>query len=618
MLEAVRQQIDRAPVTPGVYIFRGEERKILYVGKAIRLRDRLKAYVPPVKDERPSVAIMVPLIREVEWLLTDTEKEALLLENSLIKTHRPRYNISLRDDKSYVSLRLTKHDFPRLFVTRNIVRDGSEYFGPYSSAAGLRGTLKLIQQLFRIRDCNDSFYARRSRPCLRYEIKRCSAPCVGFVSPERYAEQVREAKSFLSGRREELSKRLAAEMERASAEMRYEDAAILRDRLAELQGTLEPQEVESRRDERDADAIGLAGDNDATLIKVLKIRKGRLISADEFMTEEPVVSRHEILRAFLQEYYLADFPGHEVPAQLLLPAAVEDGGLFASLLRERSGRKVAFLAPQRGNARKILRLAERNAASAFGERKRKTEKTQRTLTDVAMKLGLEKPPARIEGFDISNFQGAEPVGSMVVFIGGEPDKTKYRHYGIRSVKGANDFAMLKEMFGRRFRKMTDADRPDLIVIDGGRGQLRQAVDALRESGGGEVPLVSIAKERELRSKSGRKLAPERLFRPGQKNPLLFPGSSPVLQLFQRVRDEAHRFGISRHRRARSRATIRSELSRIPGIGPKRQRILLRTFGSLDGISRASVEEMAQVSGIPRGAAERVREFFDRRKGSSEE
>ncbi|MFH1263392.1 MAG: excinuclease ABC subunit UvrC [Pseudomonadota bacterium] len=606
----MRAQIDRAPLSPGVYIFRGEGKKILYVGKAIRLRDRLKAYVPPVKDERPSVLLLVPQIREVEWLITDTEKEAILLENSLIKTHRPRYNISLRDDKSYVSLRLTKHAHPRLFVTRNIVRDGSEYFGPYSSAAGVRQTLKLIQQLFRVRDCTDSFYSQRSRPCMRYEIKRCTAPCVALVTPEAYAEQVRQACLFLIGQKDELVARLRKEMEEASEGTRFEEAALLRDRLADVEGTLEPQEVESRSDERDADAIGLSGDADATLIKVLKIRKGRLIAADEFLTEEPVGSSSEIVRAFFQEYYLADYPGHEIPPQLLLPIDVDDQSSFETLFAERAGHKVTLFVPKRGAAQRLLVLAERNAASAFGERKRKTEKNQRAMSELQFKLKLPRLPKRIEGYDISNLQGAEAVGSMIVFVDGEPDKTKYRQFNIRSVKVPDDFAMLREMFERRFRKMSAENRPDLILVDGGRGQLRQATEALREAGMTDLPIASIAKEREAQ--------PDRIFLPGQKNPILFPRSSPVLHLLQGVRDEAHRFGITRHRRARSRATIGSVLNRIPGIGPKRQRALLRAFGSVDEISRAPLEELTKISGITAAAAQSIAKFFAKTEAPGEE
>jgi excinuclease ABC subunit C len=616
--QSVKEQIDRAPETPGVYLFKGADGKVLYVGKAIRLRDRLKSYLNPLRDERPSVALLVPQIHDVEWLMTDTEKEAVLLENSMIKTHRPRYNISLRDDKSYVSLRLTKHKYPRLFITRAVVRDGSDYFGPYSSVADLRQTLKLIQQLFRVRDCTDSFFAARSRPCLRYEIKRCSAPCVGQPQPERYAEQVRQATLFLGGNKEELVRRLESEMRRASEDLRYEDAARLRDRVAAVAGTLEPQRVESREDERDADAVGLFGDAEATLIKILKIRKGRWVSADEFMTGEPVSASREITRAFLAQYYLADYPGHEIPPQLLIACDVEDAGTFEALLGERAGRRVRLVNPQRGTARKLLGLAEQNVRSAFAERKRKSEKSRKVLAELAAKLRLPRPPKRIEGYDISSFHGAEPVGSMIVFMEGEPDPSRYRQYGIRSVKGADDFAMLKEMFGRRFAKLSEENRPDLIVVDGGRGQLRQALDALAEAAAEGFAVISIAKEKELVSRTGRKYAPERLFLPGQKNPLVFVPSSPVLHLLQRVRDEAHRFGITRHRRARNRNALQSILGRIPGVGPKRQRSLLKELGSVERVSLASTGDLCNVAGISKTVAASIHDYFEKLRNSSEE
>ncbi len=611
MKDTAREQIKRSPEGPGVYILKGKSQQILYVGKAIRLRDRLKSYLNLNRNERPSMTLLIPQVEEVEWLLTDNEKEALLLENSLIKAHRPRYNISLRDDKSYVSLRLTQHLFPRLFVTRQIDRDGSEYFGPYSSVSDLRQTLKLVQKIFLTRDCSDSFYDSRTRPCLRYQIKRCSAPCVGYVSQESYAEQVRHAKIFLSGNKELLISRLQSEMNQASMNLKYEEAAILRDRLTAIEETLRPQKVESRRDHRDADTIGLAGDSQATLIKVLKIRKGRLIGADEFLTHEPICADKEITRAFIAQYYLADFPGHEVPSQLLMEKKIEDLEMFQILLSERSGGKVKLLTPKRGAAHRLLKLAQRNAASSLAERKRKSDRTQKLLSELAQKLSLKSIPKRIEGYDISSFHGAQPIGSMVVFIDGEPDKSKYRHYGIRSVKGSNDFAMLREMFERRFQKLTESDRPGLILVDGGRGQLRQALDVLKNLNIQDLAVVSMAKEKELKSKSGKRYAPERLFLPGQKNPLVFPSSSPLLHLLQRVRDEAHRFGITRHRRARKKETFQSILQRIPGVGLKRQRALLKSFGSVEGIQNASMEQLQAVSGFNKKVAQGVQDFFKR-------
>lgn len=609
MHKRAQEQIDRAPQSPGVYVLKGKEQKALYVGKAVRLRDRLKSYLRPDQDTRPSIAVLAPQVKEVEWLLTDNEKEALILENNLIKSYRPKYNIDLRDDKSYVSLRLTSHGFPRLFVTRKIVKDGSHYFGPYSSAANLRQTLKFLQKIFQIRDCTDSYFNNRSRPCLRYQIKRCSAPCVDYVTREEYAEQVRQVEMFLSGDEAQLVKRLKNEMKQASTAQRYEEAAVLRDRLMAVEGTLEPQKVESRKDNRNADAIGLAGDQDATLIKVLKLRKGKLVGADEFFVQEPVSASEEILRAFLQQYYLRDFLGHEIPRELLVSVSISDAKSFEALLTERRGRKVQLFSPQKGPVYKLLKLSERNAQSSLAERKRKSEKTHKLLIEVQRKFKLDRLPHRMEGYDISSFHGAEPYGSMVVFVDGEADKTKYRYYKIRNVKGSNDFAMLREMFERRFQKLDDANYPDLILVDGGKGQLRQALDVFHELGIHDIPLISIAKEKELRSRSGKKFAPERFFLPGQKNAIVLPSSSPILHFMQRVRDEAHRFGITRHRKARKRATLRTVLERIPGIGSKRQKILLRTFKDIPSIQNASLETLCVVKGLNRVCAHSVYEFF---------
>jgi len=616
--QAALEQIERAPQSTGVYLFKDEKKNILYVGKALRLRDRLKSYVKLNRDERPSIALLVPQIQEVEWLLTDNEKEALLLENSLIKSHRPKYNIELRDDKSYVSLRLTPHKFPRLFITRKIIKDGSVYFGPYSSVRDLRQTLKLLQRIFLLRDCSDSYFKNRSRPCLRYQIKRCSAPCVDYVDEAAYGAQVLQARQFLSGNKKDLIQSLHQSMVNASESQEYEKAAVLRDRFVAIQSTLEPQKVESRKDEQDADAVGIAGDGDATLLKVLKIRKGRLVGADEFLVQEPVSASEEIFRAFLQEYYLQGFPGREIPPQLLLPALMADAKSFEVLLSDQSQRRVRLHVPKRGKSFRLLKLAERNARSSLGERKRKSEHTTMLLNEVARKFKLRRFPKRIEGYDISTFHGAQPVGAMIVFMDGEADSTKYRHFNIRTVKGSNDFAMLKEMFERRFRKLDDTNRPDLVLVDGGKGQLRQAMDVLQKLQIEGFNVIAIAKEKELRTRSGKRLAPERFYVPGQKNAIVLPKSSKILHLLQRVRDEAHRFCITRHRKARKSSTLQSVLGQIPGIGPKRQKVLLKAFRSLDHIARATLDELKSTKGMTESCAAEVFNHFRSQKNASEE
>ncbi len=615
MNKDAKAQISRAPASPGVYLLKDKNRKILYVGKAKNLRSRLKAYLHPERDERPSVTVLVPQVKEVEWILTDREKEALLLENSLIKTHRPRYNILLRDDKSYISLKLTPHPFPGLFATRKIVKDGAEYFGPYSSASDLRQTLNLIQKIFRIRDCGDSFFANRSRPCLQYQIRRCTAPCVGYVTEEGYAEQVRQVRLFLRGEKKELLVQLRSDMADASGELRYESAAALRDRIAAVEETLEPQQVESRRDFRDADAVGIAGDRTASLVKVLKIRAGRITGAEEFLVAEPVSASREIVRAFLAQFYLSETRARDVPDDIFLPQPVGDSESFEALLGEIAGHRIRLLEPKRGSGLHWLRLAERNAVSSLEERKRKSELNRDLLDGLKRSLNLKRLPRRIEGYDISNLGGAEPYGSLVVFSDGEPDKTRYRHYRIRSVKGSNDFAMLREVFERRFRNLDEEPQPDLVLVDGGKGQLRQIMDVVREIGIQDMDLASIAKEKELRSRSGTKYAPERIFLPGRKNPIVFPSASPVLHLLMRVRDEAHRFGITRHRKSRGKKSLQSVLLRVPGIGPHRLKVLIRFFGTVEKIRETSLESLSSVPGMTAASAGSVFRFFHAPQGA---
>jgi excinuclease ABC subunit C len=432
---------------------------------------------------------------------------------------------------------------------------------------------------------------------------------VGLVSEAGYAEQVRGATQFLLGDKAGVVRELRARMEEASGSQRYEEAATHRDRMRAVEETLEPQRIEDRRDRRDADAIGLAGDDTATLVKVLKVRDGRVTGADEYFVPEPVAAGSEIARAFLQHHYLAETLDRMPPPELFLGVRVPDEGGFESLLSERRGRRVRLVRPKRGRGLRLLRLAERNAAASLAERKRRSERNEALLGELGRALRLARIPRRIEGYDISNLHGAEPYGSMVVFTDGEADRNRYRYYRIRSVKGSNDFAMLREVFERRFRKLEDENRPDLVLVDGGKGQLRQAVDVLREAGVSGVELVSIAKEKELVSRSGKKYAPERIFLPGQKNPLVFAPSSPVLHLLQRVRDEAHRFGITRHRRSRGKSALASILRRIPAVGPSRQKALVRALGSVERIAASSVEELSRVAGMTRPAARSVYDFF---------
>lgn len=609
MIESVKSQIKRAPSSPGVYIFKNKNDAYLYVGKAVRLKDRLRSYTNPKSDKRPSVALMVPQIQNVEWLVTGSEKEALILENNLIKTYRPKYNIMYRDDKSYLSLKITNHKYPRMYKTRKIVQDGSTYFGPFSSVSSVNQTMKLLQKIFMIRDCTDYFFKTRVRPCLRYQINLCSAPCVKYIEENEYMEQVLQISTFMKGQYREIVDQLKTKMKTASQEMEYEAAAHYRDQIAAIEETLLPQQAESREKLFTyLDAIGVTGDNQATLIKLVKIRDSKLVDADEYFLDEPIAYQSEIVRSFLQQYYLEDVNKQDIPKEILLPCGFEDMDSMEGLLTDKNETKVSFLQPQRGKKKKYLDLAIENAKTIFFEKKRQSEKTFKTLQDLQKKLHLPHLPKRIEGYDISNFQGAQSFGSQVVFTDGEKDTSQYRIYSIKSVKGPDDFASMKEVLSRRLARVSDENRPDLLLIDGGKGQLSQAVAVLKELQL-DIPVVSIAKEKVLKSRSGVKYAPERLFLPGQKNSIVFPVSSSVLQLLQRVRDEAHRFGLKHHRNKRSRQTFSSILKDVPGVGNKRQKEILKHFGSVENIRRATKEELLQVNGMNEKTARAMIDFF---------
>lgn len=615
MKKDLQDKILRAPQSPGVYIFKDAKDRYLYVGKATNLRSRLQSYAA-LRDERPSIPLMVPKIEQVEWFLTDHEKEAFILENNLIKSYRPKYNIMYRDDKSYVSLKLSKHKFPRLYKTRNIVQDGSTYFGPFTSVAAVNHTLKLLQKIFQIRDCTDYYFANRSRPCLRYQIKLCSAPCVQNITEEKYMEQVLQIKDFMKGDTSGLVKTLQLEMDAASTNMEYEKAASLRDRIYSIQETVRPQKAESRKSQRNSDAIGMFGDESATLIKLLRIRNGRMMGFEEYFVEEPIASSTEILRSFVQQHYINTFAS-DLPDELLLKENFPDLQLALDLLSEQKGSKIVAQFPKIGEKLKLLNMADLNAQTAFLERKRQSETNHKILVEIQNMLGLKTLPKKIEGYDISNFQGMQSYGSHVVFVDGERDRSQYRLYSIKSVEGPNDFASLKEMLERRLKKIDANNAPDLLLIDGGRGQLSQAVNVLKTLQL-DIPVISIAKEKELVSRSGTKYAPERLYLPGQKNPIVLVPSSPVLHLFQRIRDEAHRFGIENHRRRRSRETIHSILKQIPGVGPKKQKVLLKAFESIDAIARAPIEDVVAVEGIDEKTANSIVEFFRKYNAFSDE
>lgn len=613
MTKEVAELVRRAPILPGVYLMYDKAKKLLYIGKAKKLRDRLTSYINPEHDERISVRVFVPRIHHIEWIITDNEKEAYLLEASLIRSKRPKYNVELRDDKSYVSLKLSHHNYPRLNITRSIVRDRGTYFGPYDSVKSVRSALKLVQKIFKLRDCSDSFFNARKRPCLKYQIARCSAPCVSFISQKDYASHVEAAKTFLRGKKESLLKSLELQMTQAAAELRYEDAVRFRDQIKGIQQTLSPQRVENYNVKERLTVLAVHQDHSSSLLKIMHVINGRITNMEERLIEQSDVPREEIIQAYLQSLVISEwsFDNRLLPDRILLEENLEDLEIIEETIFEKFSKKIRLHIPKKGSLLKFLKIAQKNAELTFAEKKRKSELNSNLLESLQRQFRLKNFPERIECYDISTFHGAQPVGSQVVFVNGESDKTQYRHYRIKTVKGSNDFAMMREMLDRRANRIEENNMPQLWLIDGGKGQMAQAVEVLKKYDlWGKIDLLSLAKEKTWKVSGGENSAPERIFIPGQMNAVVLKPSSPILHLLMRLRDEAHRFGITHHRKRRQKESLESVLSHIPNIGPQKQKILLRALGSFQNIKEADLETLLQVPGLGANAAQSVRTFFE--------
>jgi len=610
------ERVEGLPQTPGVYLMKSAKDRVLYVGKAQNLRARVRSYFGAGGDGRVQVPNLVRRVADVSVLVTPSVKEALLLENELIKQHRPPFNVRLRDDKQYLGLRLDlRTAWPRLTQVRRFERDGALYFGPYTSSGGLRQALGQLRRIFPLRSCSDAVfkdYARRGRPCIEHEMKRCSAPCVGLVTPEAYRELLSGTELFLRGRSDELVAALRQRMEAAAAAESFEEAARLRDRIAAVEETvLRQQIVTERRAPRDV--FGLARRGGEVQLQVLHVREGRMIGASEHAFSEVELEDAEVLGSFLGQYYAGDAE-RQVPAEVLVSCEPADDGALAAWLTERAARKVTVWAPQRGPAVELVALALRNAESALERRLAARESVDAAAAELQERLGLATLPRRIECYDISNLAGTLAVGSRVVFEDAQPAKAHYRRYRVREAAAGDDLACLREVLTRRLAKRDSEPLPDLLVVDGGRGQLAVA-SALLADAGLELDHIGLAKERDLDSPSPRVkrsggLKAERVFLPNRLNPLLLPPSSRALLLLQRVRDEAHRFAISFQRELRRRAGLTSILQEIPGIGPGKRKTLLRELGSLKRVREAPLEALAAVSGLSQRDAEAIRRFFD--------
>lgn len=599
MTDIVEEKLKLLPDRPGVYIMKDSQGKIIYVGKAVVLKNRVRQYFQSNKNHTPKVRAMVSHIADFEIIMTHTEVEALILECNLIKKHRPRYNISLKDDKTYPYVKVTvQEEFPRVFITRRVLKDGARYFGPYTNATAVHESLKLLRRLFPLRTCKHL----QERPCLEYHIKRCLAPCAGKVEKDEYDAMIRAVLLFLEGRTEEVEKELQYRMEAAAEAYHFEIAARLRDQLLAVRKIAEKQNIVTGSG--DQDAVGMARSEIGVVVQIFFIRAGKMIGREHFLlrgSEEE--SDEAILTAFLQQYYhRAAF----IPREVLLPRELpqEDRQLMEAWLSEKKKRaKVQLVCPQRGTKHDIVVMAAGNAAKYLQDEaariKQANAQTRGAVEELGRYLGLKNPPERMECFDISHIQGSETVASMVVFEGGLPKKTDYRRFKIRSTEGKpDDFLSMREVTTRRYVGLPEAELPDLIVIDGGKGQLSSALEIIRQQAGHKkVPVVGLAKQFEL------------VFREGESEPVVLPRHSQALYLIQRIRDEAHRFAITYHRKLRGKRNLVSVLDHIVGIGPKRRQALWAHFGTLAKIKSASVEELAEVDGMNMPAAEAVYNFF---------
>lgn len=603
------------PHEPGCYLMRDKRGKIVYVGKAKDLKNRVRNYFQTSGDPRPFVAALPRVLGDIETIITANEKEALILENNLIKAHKPRYNVQLKDDKNFLSLRIDRgKKWPRVEVVRKQKKnDKAKYFGPYHSAKSIRQTLNLLNKYFQLRTCPDHVLKNRSRPCLQYQIKRCPGPCVFDIDPDDYRRNVDEAVMFLEGRGDELVDTIEERMYRASKREEFELAAHYRDQMRSIERVLQRQLAVST-EWIDRDILGFYREGDRVSIEVMFVRKGRLEGARSFGFKDQEFPDEEVLSSFLNLFYAS---GNFVPKEVLLPFELPDdeSEVFEELLGEMKGQKVTVHVPQRGQKAALVKTADTNAEHAFEEEHSEEERASDTLEKLQRALKLRTFPQRIECYDISNLQGKQIVGSMVVFEDGEPAKEEYRHYKMKEVTSQDDFASMREMLGRRFARVADGDgpAPDLVVIDGGKGQLSQAVHILEDLGLHDLEVVSLAKARVDRvgyRDPEVTRSRERVFKPNRKNPILLNENSAELYLLERLRDEAHRFAITFHKNLRRKETLKSSLDDVPGVGKKTRTALLQHFGNLRRIKRASVEELQEVEGIGARTAEEIFVFFN--------
>src|SRR2546423_5034042 len=610
--ETIKRRLQAVPESPGVYLFRDAKTNVIYVGKALRLRDRLRSYFTPGYAQTARVAELIHKATDFEFVTTANEVEALVLENNLIKNYRPRFNIRLKDDKNYLYLKLpVTEEFPRVHYSRRVQNDGARYFGPYTSAQSLRSTVKSIRQLLPFRTCSDEIF-KQGKVCLDFHIKRCPGPCERRISTDDYKARINEVALFMEGRSDILVRELKQRMDAAANRLDFENAARYRDQLHSIERIADRQKVLTRgRD--DQDIIAYARSSNDVFVEVAYIRQGKMVGHDGHALDGAAdATEPELLRGFMLQYYSS---ATHVPRGVILPGSIEEPELIAGWLTEKRGGPVTLEVPQRGRKRALVTQLGETAKQELEQLRIQADydrsRTEPMLQALADALDLETPPKRIECYDISNIQGDSAVGSMVVFEDGRPRNDHYRHFRIKFTPGPNDFAMLQEVLRRRLERLESAQRreeaesvgdrpftsrPDLILIDGGKGQLSAALEVMEAAGYADIPTFALAKEREA------------LFAPGRAEPIVQERNSPGMSLVQRIRDEAHRFAITHHRKVRARKALTSPLDSVEGIGPARKRALLRTFGSLQAIRDAALDDIV-AAGISRKVAIRLKELL---------
>ena len=607
----LQSKLATLPQTPGVYLMKNEAGEVIYVGKAINLRNRVRSYFQKSANHPLKVQVLVEHIADFEYIVTDSEMEALILENNLIKEHAPRYNVRLKDDKTYPYIKVTTQEtFPRVLMVRKRLSDGARYFGPYTDVNVVKKTLSFLRTLFPLRTCNKRIEeGSQDRPCLNYHIGRCLAPCAGFISKEKYAEMIDEVILFLEGRIDRLIPDLTKKMQEASAQLEFEKAARFRNQIQGLQTLAEKQKIVAQHEE-DQDYVGYARHGELACVQVFFVRSGKLIGRDHFLLDcSSEEEEAEILRSFLQQYYEE---ASYIPREVLTPVALAEPHVLENWLGSLRGSRVYLRTPQRGAKKQLLDLVMKNAQVVLDETRTrssfKQKAMERSLQELQEVADLPEPPGRIEAFDISNLQGTNIVASLVVWENGEFKTSDYRRFRIRGVEGApNDYESMREAVGRRFRRGLEEQReksedqkfavfPDLVLIDGGKGQLGVALE-VRDELGLIIPFISLAEKR------------EEIFVEGRSEPVILPYDSPGLLLLRKIRDEAHRFALTYHRNLRGKATRGSVLDEIPGVGPKRKKDLIKHFGSIKKIRQATPEELQEVPGISEKLAAEIYQYM---------